>query len=56
MQKRNKFMADSIMEQINDIQMDIEKHEVLLESMTETPKKTNRTPESGVEDHGTSEK
>jgi hypothetical protein len=52
MQKRNKFMADSIMEQMNDIQMDIEKHEVLLESMTETPKKTNRTPESGVEDNG----
>jgi hypothetical protein len=52
MQKRNKFMADSIMEQLNDIQMDIEKNEALLESMTATPKKANRTPESAVDDYG----
>jgi hypothetical protein len=37
---------------MNDIQMEIEKNEALLESMTATPKKTNRTPESGVEDCG----
>jgi hypothetical protein len=52
MQKSNKFMADSIMAQMNRIQMEIEKNEALLESMTATPKKTNRTPESGVEDCG----
>jgi hypothetical protein len=52
MQKRNKFMVDSIVEQMNDIQMEIEKNEALLESMTATPKKTNRTPESVIEDCG----
>jgi hypothetical protein len=37
-QKHNKFMADSIMEQMNDIEMEIEKNEAFLESMTATPK------------------
>jgi hypothetical protein len=38
-------MADLIMKQMNDIEMEIEKNEALLESMTATPKKKNRTPE-----------
>jgi hypothetical protein len=45
-QKKNKFMADAIMEQIADVGKQIEKHSLELESMKSTPKKSNRTPES----------
>ncbi len=45
-QKKNKIMADAIMEQIEDVGKQIAKHSLELESMESTPKKSNRTPES----------
>jgi hypothetical protein len=49
-QKKNKFMADAITEQIEDIDKQLEKHSSELESMESTPKKNNRTPESASND------
>ena len=45
-QKKNKVMADAIMEQIEEIQMDIDRNNRELVSLDNTPKKRNRTPES----------
>jgi hypothetical protein len=49
-QKQNKVMADAIMEQIEDIGKQIEKHSSKLESMESTPKKKNCTPKSASTD------
>ena len=50
MQKKNKVMADAIMEQIEEIKNDIERNNCNLSSMENTPKKKNRTPESAAID------
>ena len=48
-QKRNKVMADVIMEQVSDIQMDIEWNSNKLASLADTPKKSNSTPDSAYD-------
>jgi hypothetical protein len=44
-QKKNRVLADAIMEQVSDIQMDIEKNSNKLASLADTPKKSNSTPD-----------
>jgi hypothetical protein len=48
-EKGRKAVADTIMDQVNDVAMDIDNTNKHLESMEHTPKKRNRTktPESG---------
>ena len=48
-QNRNKVMADAIMEQVSDIQMDIEKNTNKLALLADTPKKSNSTPDSSFD-------
>ena len=50
-QKKNKVMADAIMEQIVSIEKEIDesKNKILL--LESTPKKNNKTPESYIDDH-----
>ena len=45
-QKKNKVVADVIKEQIDEIEKDIKCNLEALEALEQTPKKTNRTPES----------
>ena len=49
-QKRNKVMANAIMEQINDIENEIDITNEKLLPLQNTPKKNNRTPESASEE------
>ena len=49
-QKQNKVMALAIMEQIDDIQMEIDRNnEKLLTLLESTPKKSNTAPESAYD-------
>jgi hypothetical protein len=48
-QKQSKSIADVIMEQIEDIQMQMEKHSSQLLSLESTPKNNNHTPESATD-------
>ena len=49
-QKKNKAMADAIMEQINHIQMEIDENNNKILLLESTPKKNNKTPESAIDD------
>ncbi len=44
-QKKNSVLADAIMEQVSDIQMDIEQNSNKLASLADTPRKRNSTPD-----------
>ena len=49
MQKKNKVMADAIMDQMKQIEMEVKENSDKLVSMEDTPKKNNKTPDSSME-------